>query len=332
MPPLREPIDRLSVVNVMTRTGPAPATELAAPDRRPAARLRGRPPSGATRPQWLVNRAADRHRPGPAVGDRSSPGPRPSGRRGPAGRRACPATTGPTDLAARPGGRRRPARVSARPSRPSACWPRSTSTPCSRAWWRARAGHDAAAHRQAMGGCFAPFTEVAADHPYAWFPEARTADDIATPAPDNRIVCEPYTKLMTAFLGSDQGAALVVCSLAAARRAGVADRAVFVWSGAEAADVRFPAARPDPGRSPAIAAAGRALLDAASSAAGPRSPGRHRRRRRPRPLLVLPLGGGAGRRRPGHRPRRPPGADRHRRAPLLRRARATTTPPTASPP
>ena len=77
-------------------------------------------------------------------------------------------------------------------------------------------------------------------------------------------MAEPYTKRMTAFLGSDQGAALVVCSLAAARRAGVADRAVFVWAGAEATDVRFPTARPDPGRSPAIAAAGRALFDAAS--------------------------------------------------------------------
>ena len=73
-------------------------------------------------------------------------------------------------------------------------------------------------------------------------------------------MCEPYTKRMCAFLGSDQGAALVVCSLAAARRAGVADRAVFIWSGAEATDVRFPTARPDPGRSPAIAAAGRAAL------------------------------------------------------------------------
>jgi acetyl-CoA C-acetyltransferase len=60
----------------------------------------------------------------------------------------------------------------------------------------------------------------------------------------------------------------VVCSLAAARRAGVADRAVFVWAGAGAVDVRFPAARPDPGRSPAIAAAGHAVFGAASAAAG----------------------------------------------------------------
>jgi acetyl-CoA C-acetyltransferase len=132
----------------------------------------------------------------------------------------------------------------------------------------ARLGHDADGHRRAMGQLMAPFTEVAAANPYAWFPQARSAREIATPTPDNRIVCEPYTKRMTAFLGSDQGAALVVCSLAAARRAGVADRAVFIWSGAEATDVRSPTARPDPGRSPAIAAAGRAVLAAASDAAG----------------------------------------------------------------
>src|ERR1019366_7547983 len=128
----------------------------------------------------------------------------------------------------------------------------------------ARAGHSAVEQRRAIGDLFAPFTEVAARHPTAWFPEARSAADIATPSPGDRIVAEPYTKHMTAFLGSDQGAALVVCSLAAARDAGVADRAVFVWSGAEATDVRFPTARPDPGRSPAIAAAGRALFEAAS--------------------------------------------------------------------
>jgi acetyl-CoA C-acetyltransferase len=74
---------------------------------------------------------------------------------------------------------------------------------------------------------------------------------------------------MAAFLGSDQGGALVVCSLAAARRAGVEDRAVFVWAGAGAVDIRFPASRPDLGRSPAITEAGRALLAAATTAAGP---------------------------------------------------------------
>ena len=132
----------------------------------------------------------------------------------------------------------------------------------------ARAGHDTPAHRRAMGRLFAPFTDVAASHPCAWFPERRSADELATPSADNRVVAEPYTKRLVAFLGSDQGAALLVCSLAAARRAGVAGRAVFVWAGAEATDVRFPTSRPDPGRSPGIAAAGASLWAAASAAGG----------------------------------------------------------------
>ncbi len=170
----------------------------------------------------------------------------------------------------------------------------------------ARAGRDAArptAPRSASS--WRPFTEVAAGHPFAWFPEVRTADEIATPTPDNRIVCEPYTKRMTAFLGSDQAAALVVCSLAEARRAGVDDRAVFVWSGAEAVDVRFVSSRPDPGRSPAIAAAGEALFVAASKAAG-RSVGIDDLESHG-PLLVLPLGRADGHRGAGHRHRRPRG-------------------------
>jgi acetyl-CoA C-acetyltransferase len=132
----------------------------------------------------------------------------------------------------------------------------------------ARAGHDASEHRDALGKLMAPFTEVAAGHPYAWFPQVHTASEIAEPSSDNRLVAEPYTKRMCAFLGSDQAAAVVVCSLAAARRAGVADRAVFIWSGADATDVRFPTARPDLGRSPAIAAAGSAVFAAASAASG----------------------------------------------------------------
>jgi acetyl-CoA C-acetyltransferase len=102
----------------------------------------------------------------------------------------------------------------------------------------------------------------------AWFPEALDPGTIATPTPDNRIVAEPYTKRMAAFLGSDQGAVLLVCSLAEAERAGVADRAVFVWTGATAMDGRAPVARLDPGTSPAMAAAGRALFEAASAVGG----------------------------------------------------------------
>jgi acetyl-CoA C-acetyltransferase len=265
-PRLRDRIDRLTVVDVMTKVGPAPATELAGRLGLGEGVVREVTTVGGNTPQWLVSRAASAI----AAGDlsvtliagaeaiRSSRARRAQG---------LPRDEGVQDLAPDtrvgddlPGFG--PAELAVSLLAPVHVYPLFENVLAS------RAGHDAAAHRAAIGRLMAPFTEVAAANPYAWFPEVRTAEELATPSPDNRIVCEPYTKRMTAFLGSDQSAALIVCSLAAARRAGVADRAVFVWAGAEAVDVRFVASRPDPGRSPAIRAAGTALFEAASTAAG----------------------------------------------------------------
>jgi acetyl-CoA C-acetyltransferase len=267
-PGLRGAIDRLSVVNVMTRAGPATASELA---RRIGveAPVREVTTIGGNTPQWLVSRASSDIARGElsatliagAEAIRSSRARRTAG---------LPADPGATDLPADPvvgddGPGVGPAESAIGLLLPVHVYPMLESV------LAARAGHDGPGHRQGLGRLLAPLTAVAADHPFAWFPVRRDAAEIATPSPDNRIVCEPYTKLMAAFLGSDQGAALVVCSLAAARRAGVADRAVFVWAGAEAVDVRFPASRPDLGRSPALGAAGRALFEAASAAAGARA-------------------------------------------------------------
>ncbi len=266
VPDLRHRIDRLSVVNIMTHGGPAPATELA--------RALGAKPDacemttiGGNSPQWLVNRAAADITAGSLsvtviAGAEAIRSSRLRHKRGE------PRYNGDTALAPDPAvgddlpgvG---PAESAIGLMAPVHIYPMFESVVA------ARAGHTAEQHRQAIGELFAPFSRVASTNPYAWFPVAYTPGEIAIPTPDNRIVCEPYTKRMTAFLGSDQGAALVVCSLAAARRAGVADRSVFIWSGSSAVDVRFPASRPDPGSSPAIAAAGRALFQAANLGAGP---------------------------------------------------------------
>lgn len=126
-----------------------------------------------------------------------------------------------------------------------------------------RAGRDLPAQRLALGELMAPFTAVAASHPAAWFPERRSPAELAQLSPDNRLVAEPYPKRMCAVMNVDQAAAVLVTSLAAARRAGVAGDAVFCVAGAEANDVWFPSARPDPGTSPGIAAATSAALEAA---------------------------------------------------------------------
>jgi acetyl-CoA C-acetyltransferase len=127
-----------------------------------------------------------------------------------------------------------------------------------------RAGRTSAQQRAALGELMAPFTAVAAAHPTAWFRDIRTPATLATLSPDNRLVAEPYPKRMCAFLNVNQGAAVLVTSLASARAAGVADRAVFCWSGSDAADVWFPSARPDLG----VSAGLRSAVSAATAAAG----------------------------------------------------------------
>ncbi len=262
-PALRDHIERLSVVGIMTRTGPAPASEL-------AERL-GIEPSvrevttaGGNSPQWLVNRAASEIAAGGlSVTLIAGAEAIRSGRARHAAGLAPPSEGGTVDPEigdALPG--YGPAESTIGLVAPVHVYPLLESVVA------ARQGHDAPAHRGAMGRLFAPLSEVAAANPYSWFPQAWSPEEIATPSPENRVVCEPYTKRMSAFLGSDQGAAVLVCSLAAAERAGLAGRAVFVWAGAEATDVRAPSARPDLGRSPGIAAAGEALFEAARVAAG----------------------------------------------------------------
>lgn len=128
-----------------------------------------------------------------------------------------------------------------------------------------RAGRTFDEHRASLGWLLAPFTRRAAEHPCAWFPEELEPEAIAAPSAGNRIIAEPYTKRMNAFISVDQAAAVIVTSLAIARELGLGGNVVFIHSGADANDVWFPVQRPDLGTSPGIRAAGRAALQAAAS-------------------------------------------------------------------
>jgi acetyl-CoA C-acetyltransferase len=116
--------------------------------------------------------------------------------------------------------------------------------------------------RAFLGPLMAHFSSVAAEHPNAWFREALSPDQIAKVADDNRLIAEPYPKRMNAFPHVDQGAAVVVTSLATARELGLEDRCAFVWSGADTMETT-PATRPDLSDAPAMRHAARATLDAA---------------------------------------------------------------------
>ncbi len=126
-----------------------------------------------------------------------------------------------------------------------------------------RAAHGTApeAYRQSLGALLARMSEVAANHPGAWFPEVRNAEQILTPSPANRVVAWPYTKLMTAYPDVDMASATIVTTHAEADRLGVPpERRVYLRGWAFARDAISVAGHPEMGASPAMRAASREAL------------------------------------------------------------------------
>jgi acetyl-CoA C-acetyltransferase len=111
-----------------------------------------------------------------------------------------------------------------------------------------------------------PMTKVAAANEHAWFPTARTAGEIITPAPDNRMVGYPYTKYMVAVMDVDMAAALVVATHERADALGIpADRRVYLRGWSYATDPVLVAAHPDMSASPAMKFASAQTLAAAGA-------------------------------------------------------------------
>ena len=131
---------------------------------------------------------------------------------------------------------------------------------------RAEIGRSLDDHRLHIGRLWSRFSDVASANPYAWLRAARTATEIVTATDANRMIAYPYTKLLTANMQVDQGAALIMCSVAAAQSAGIArDRWVFPLSGADADDHWFLSHRADFHSSPAIRLAGATALTLAGA-------------------------------------------------------------------
>ncbi len=100
---------------------------------------------------------------------------------------------------------------------------------------RAAWGQTLAEGQAETAAIWAGFSQVAEANPYAWMRRAVAAETIAAPSADNRMVSFPYTKLMVANASVNMGAAVIVASLAVARRLGVAeDRLVYVGANAAA--------------------------------------------------------------------------------------------------
>jgi acetyl-CoA C-acetyltransferase len=121
-------------------------------------------------------------------------------------------------------------------------------------------------HRQEIGDLCAAMSRVAAQNPYAWFRQERSAEDFCTISDRNRMVAFPYTKLMCSMIFTDQSSAVLVMSLAEARRRNIPEeKYVYPVGFGEASDLWYVTHRKNLYDSPcAKAAVDMALAQAAT--------------------------------------------------------------------
>ena len=118
-------------------------------------------------------------------------------------------------------------------------------------------------HRRAMGRLFAPFTEVAAANPFAASPVIRSADELATITDANRVIAQPYPRLVVARDLVNVGSAIILTSAAKATEMGVPREKWVFLHGHTGLREHALLARPDIGTSPAAAIATSGALEMA---------------------------------------------------------------------
>ncbi len=130
---------------------------------------------------------------------------------------------------------------------------------------RERLGLSLAEYRLEIGKLFAPFTRVAAANPHSAAPTMRSAEELAALTERNRLVAEPYGRLVVARDQVNQGAAIVLASAGEARRLGIPEeRWVHIHAVSDCAEPSM-LSRESLERSPAAVAAISGALEVAGT-------------------------------------------------------------------
>ncbi len=105
---------------------------------------------------------------------------------------------------------------------------------------RGRVGQGVAEYRRAMAELFAPMSAVAARNPFATSRVERIVDEILTVDADNRMICDPYPRLLVARDQVNQGCAVLLMSVDRARKLGVPEgKWVYLRGHADMVDQPF---------------------------------------------------------------------------------------------
>jgi acetyl-CoA C-acetyltransferase len=128
---------------------------------------------------------------------------------------------------------------------------------------RAARGESREKYAASMGALFAPFTKVAAANPFSAAPQEWSAEDLITVSDRNRMIADPYPRFLVARDQVNQGAAILLTSVATARRLGIDEsRRAFLHAQADLRE-RDLLERADLGSSPAAVAAVQHALEVA---------------------------------------------------------------------
>jgi acetyl-CoA C-acetyltransferase len=118
---------------------------------------------------------------------------------------------------------------------------------------RGQKGRTPQEHLKALGRFFSPFTKIASENPYSWFPTYRSPEEISTPSEKNRFVGFPYTKYLNSVIEVDMAAAVVMTSVGKARELGIPEKNwVYLHGCGDASDIWHVTERVNYYSSPAI--------------------------------------------------------------------------------
>ena len=256
-PRLLHELDSITVINVISRSYPDPAGQLAERiGARPSERLYTT--MGGNSPQWRVNETADRIARGEVRLALIAGGEAMHGLR--LARKAgvqldwSPAGT-PADMVGDGRWGNSPLEQRHHVQMPTQVYPLFENA------LRVRRGWSIPEHRRHLAAFCARFAAVARDNPYAWFRDGKSAEEIGTISERNRLIAFPYPKFMNAIMNVDQAAALILTDVETARRLSIPEsKWVYVWGCGDATDHWFLSDRVDYASSPAIRLAGERAL------------------------------------------------------------------------
>jgi acetyl-CoA C-acetyltransferase len=131
---------------------------------------------------------------------------------------------------------------------------------------RVRLGLTREQYAEAMGALFAPFTNVAVANPHAAVPVGRDARELVAVTEKNRMIADPYPRDIVARDKVNQGAAVLLMSVATARELGVPEEKWVYLHGHADLRERALMEREDLSRSPASITAVEHALEVAGVA------------------------------------------------------------------